>query len=207
MYTLINENIDAILKEIKPKTHIDPYVKIQATDRDITSSDFQATFKTYYGMNVTGLSATWLEKYFDLLYTMSKTNNYDLRSIVEYLWQIPVDDKEKHALHFSFSTKILHALDKNSPVYDSFVASFYFLRKPSNKSIDTRIDNHLKQYEFLKEEYKRILDEDLLETSITEFKKKFNKNFSDIKIVDTLLWRYVGFCRSGAFVDGRLKHS
>ena len=72
--------------------------------------------------------------------------------------------------------------------------------------MEAKLKRLLRSYRFLEKEYDRVLKEGLLEPAITTFRKRFNvgNNYADEKIIDTLIWKFVSFARSGAIRDGTI---
>ncbi len=53
----------------------------------------------------------------------------------------------------------------------------------------------------LKEEYQRILDNNILQMSIQAVREQFHPlHFSDIKIIDSILWGFVSKAKGGALL-------
>ena len=115
--------------------------------------------------------------------------------------------KGDRKLHFSFSTKMMHMLQPDRPVYDSLVAQFYFLAE-DGATFDEKLKNRLRSYQFLVAEYGRVLNEGLLAPSITAFRERFScaDTFTDIKIIDTLIWRFAAMLSGGALISGSVKY-
>lgn len=66
-----------------------------------------------------------------------------------------------------------------------------------------RIEGFMYFYDFLVREYDRIISEKLLENSIWAFYERFNaQNFTTQKVIDSLIWAFIGFVRSGCVVSG-----
>jgi hypothetical protein len=84
------------------------------------------------------------------------------------------------------------------------VESFYFLPRSYSGAAAEKLANLLRSYQFLVSEYDRILREALLASSIEEFRRRFQfpADYSDQKIIDTLIWKFVPFLESGALRDG-----
>ncbi len=83
--------------------------------------------------------------------------------------------------------------DTTTPIYDSMISAFYFFTEPNqNKDLEDRISELSRFYEFLTDEYNRILELDLLAPSIRKFRLNFSpQSFTDQKIIDSLIWAFV----------------
>lgn len=80
-----------------------------------------------------------------------------------------------------------------TPIYDSLIAAFYSFQEPKNKQpLVTRIAVYTAFLDFLSQEYRRVLANNLLDASIQAFRNHFTpQQFTDEKVIDSLLWAYV----------------
>lgn len=81
-------------------------------------------------------------------------------------------------------------IDPTIPVFDSFVAAFYFFRPPANHLLfDERLSKLLDFHHFLRREYARILDRDLLTPALRELRHALQliPNVPDERLIDWLL--------------------
>jgi hypothetical protein len=94
------------------------------------------------------------------------------------------------------------------PVYDSQVAHIYsFVAPDSKKVLHQRIGELVTFHEFLIREYKRVLEGRLLETAINEFRDKLRpQNFTDVEVIDSLIWKTADLLSKGALTEGRIAH-
>jgi hypothetical protein len=99
--------------------------------------------------------------------------------------------------------------DIHRPVYDSQVSAFYFFIKPSlNAALQERINGYVHFYNFLTNEYARILRNSLLAASIDEFRRHYDpKYFTDEKIIDSLIWSFVGLRKRDAAFNYQIAYS
>ena len=90
-------------------------------------------------------------------------------------------------------------IDRNIPIYDNSIASFYMFRHPQPKrgqSPTVNLAPLLAFLNFLKIEYSRVLNAGLLTRSITAFRAKFKTTvFTDTKIIDSLIFAFVRLAR------------
>jgi hypothetical protein len=211
MYALINKHIEKLLDGISKIRHVQPYVDIGRlfSEGNSSSDEFKANYRKFYQLNAARLSEDFCARYFQTLEQNRGSEQLNLFDVVDTLYQFPSNSKGKKAVHFSFATKLVHTVDQNSPIYDSMVAAFYFF--PEIKpgwSKATKIAEYRRQYQFLEKEYKRILDDELLSTSIVAFRKRFQLDelYSDCKVIDTLLWRYTAYLKGGAIRDEQVQY-
>lgn len=210
MYTLINNNIDTLLREINRKSHVLPYIELSNSFRqgDYNTNAFQRQYRDFYQLNAARLSDDFCSAYFNLLNRANR--EISVEEIINALYFIQSNAKGIHAVHFSFATKLIHTLDNNLPIYDRMVATFYFLPDiKQNWTKEKKIEVYLNSYKFLKSEYERVIDNNLLEISIDKFRKKFDvddKQYSNCKVIDTLIWRYTALLKSGAICNRHIQY-
>jgi hypothetical protein len=213
MYRLINQNIDLILTTLDYHLAIETHLSIlrrfnQGDVRHDTS--FHLDYRRYWGLNAARLSETFCLAYFDLMEGLRTNHNIDTETVVRHLYQLPTHKKGRQSLQFSFASKLVHTLDPHKPIYDSLVADFYFFRPPDpNKELDFRLRSLSTFYRFLCHEYERVLEQALLEPSILRFRQiqGVDENYTDEKIIDTLIWQFVTLLRKGALTDGHIVYS
>ena len=84
---------------------------------------------------------------------------------------------------------------------------FYFLPE-RGATFDDRLKNRMESYRFLIEEYRRVLTGELLATSIAAFRSRFTlaEAFTDMKIIDTLIWRFAAMLSGGALKRGLVRY-
>jgi hypothetical protein len=213
MYALINEQVDDLLQTINPAKDVQPYLWLIETlpNVDVVSHrEFQRVYRRYWQMNMARLSPEFHSAYFSHLEHLKGQTEIHLESVARYLFTIPTKCNGDQTLQFSFATKLVHMLRPQQPVYDSMIASFFFF--PSGKSMETnnaKLIRLLSCYKFLCEEYIRVIGNGLLERAIRRFRDHFRvgANYSDEKIIDTLIWNFVGFLKSGAVTSQPVVYS
>jgi hypothetical protein len=96
-----------------------------------------------------------------------------------------------------------HMLQPNWPVYDSLVAKFYFLPEAKG-TFDEKLKSLLSSYGFLVAEYERVLREGMLVPAIDAFRARFDVDgtFTEVKIIDTLIWRFAAMLNDGGLKSG-----
>src|SRR3954469_8368709 len=72
----------------------------------------------------------------------------DVGRIAVRLYGVPTNSRGNRKLHFSFSTKMVHMLQPDQPVYDRLVTQFYFLTE-SGTTFDDKLNSRLGSYQFL----------------------------------------------------------
>jgi hypothetical protein len=161
-------------------------------------------------MNAARLSPSFYVAYFGALKAATMQNT-TLGSLAHTLHAASTNSKGRQSLQFSFATKLLHITNPHLPIYDSQVAAFYFFQEPDIKDpkdpqdLQRRISAFVTFHDFLKQEYARVLQNNLLATAIHEFRLRLNpQHFTDEKIVDSLVWAFVGLLWKGALTNGQI---
>jgi hypothetical protein len=213
MYQFINENIAKILDTVDRRKDIDPYLSMTGMFRAGSVSDndeYQAMYRKYWQLNAARLSDSFCKHYFQVMERCRHSNNLNIKEVVEALYSVPSNSKGRKTIQFSFATKLLHTIDNTLPVYDSLVGDFYFFPqiKPS-WSYSQKLVAHLRAYDFLIREHRRVLDTRLLAESIRMFRDRFGLPgaYTDQKIIDTVLWRFSAYARAGAILSGKMQYS
>ena len=132
MYHLINENAKVVV-DTAERLQIDAHHKLRADLKAIDPSsdeDFQRRYRAYWRMNVGRFGQDFYSRYFEILRDCQQSGLSDVRSIIGQLSDIGAASR---GLQFSFATKLAHMTDPHVPVYDSYVAAFYFYSPPSSK--------------------------------------------------------------------------
>jgi hypothetical protein len=202
MYKLINEHCEAVVSKIAENDDVIRYASLQSDLRAKgasvkTDMEYQRSYRDYWRMNMARLSDRFHERYFDLLARQVTSKNLDIPSIALELWQ--ADAGHRQSLQFSFATKLAHMVDPRLPVYDSFLAAFYFFASPSvdPKAVEKRLTELMCFYDFLRDEYSRVLKKRLLARPIEKFRQRFPAGeIPDERVVDWLLWAWVSLLRS-----------
>jgi hypothetical protein len=134
MYHLINFHIENLLNGIKVERDVNPYAYLMQHFPNVNvtqDDDFQKVYRSYWTMNRARISDEFLRIYFALLERLKGTAEVSLRDVAKRFYAIPINEKGKQALLFSFSTKLVHMLRPHEPVYDSNVRAFFFLPEAS----------------------------------------------------------------------------
>ena len=149
------------------------------------NSGFQCIYKQFYRMNIAGLTDDFFKEYFKLL--ASRETN--LKKILLRLFDIPTRKKLK-TVQFVFTTKLLHTINNNMPIYDLLVGKMLEL-KVTGKNPADKTNSCIKIYNQLKECHRELLNDKIIKNIILEFRIEFNcdkKKISDTKVLDFLIW-------------------
>ncbi len=218
MYRLINVHIEKVLNANHFERDVRRYVQLmeQFPKVNVTADhDFRLIFRRYWAMNAAHLSPQFIASYFDLLQSLKSNSEVGVEAVARKLYEIPTGvpstaNPERHTLQFSFSTKLVHMLRPHEPVYDSNVRAFFFLPDGSTQSsVDEKLYRLLPAYEFLRDEYRRVIQKGLLSVAITAFQNQYDQNnvYTQEKIVDTLIWQFVTLLQAGVVRDRQVTYS
>lgn len=212
MYTLINDHAQWLSERFDGRS-VARYRNTLTADRN------KQDFKSFYGLNGAHLSADFLERYFEVL-DSKKIGNVELGKdsasaaedagrIAAYLATIP-SNGNGYKIQFSFSTKLLHTINPDCPIYDSHIADFYFFPPVWNlRDNGAKLQAYKNQYIFLIQEYKRIKENNLLDEAISVFQQNIEgfSEISYIKQIDFILWRFTAELRNGALLENTVQYA
>jgi hypothetical protein len=204
MYDLINHHIQIILQSI-PRAYVTDYDWLVQNVHQVNTPQYQTQYRIYWGMNTARLSGPYCDAYFQELHS-ALANPTALGSLAAKLYETATHAGGRQTLQFSFATKLLHTADRQTPIYDSFVAAFYFFQPPdSDRPLQDRINGLVAFHDFLSAEYARVLANGLLASSLLAFRSQFEpQHFTDVKIIDLLIWAYVDLLNKGGLMEGRI---
>ncbi len=200
MYQFINQRCQLVIGQlgsIDAKKYVELHERMESGVDVASDSHFQGLYRNYWRMNVARLDAAFYAKYFQLLAEGQRSRNVDLDYIVRELAKGP----ENPSLQFSFATKLAHMIDPTVPVYDSFVAAFYFYVAPTPKRpFEERLNALMSFHGFLKREYDRVIRHGLLNEALQKFRTHFEtmNRICDERIIDWLIWGCVSLLRGKA---------
>lgn len=183
----IVKNKDKILSNLKQKD-IDKYCYIKNRFEEggiLNDLKFQSVFKQFYIMNSAGLSNDWKKHFFKLL----SDKQCDLKNILSQLYKIPRLDGA-HSVQFSFSTKLLHTINNEKPIYDRMVG-IVVNKIVAGLNKAEKIQSCLEIYDFLERLYSILAKSEKIKSVINEFRSKFNvgrQDMSDVKVLDFIIW-------------------
>jgi hypothetical protein len=206
MYRWINENCEEVIGALSPNG-IDRYLEIQRQLRQVnvsTDQGFQRLYRNHWRMNVARLNGAYYSRYFARMESLKGTQVDDISMMLREI-ATPAPN-EQASLQFSFATKLVNTLDPRAPVYDRFVATFYyFISPPGDKPVPERLEEYLTFYAFLREEYNRIVRQSLLDVAIRRMRDRFAGVIvlPDERIIDVLIWAAVSMLQKGAQRHGR----
>jgi hypothetical protein len=200
MYQLVNRNVAAVInaaENLGILEYLDLRSDLSQPDSAL-NPDFQRRYRNYWRMNVGRFSPAFYDRYFRHLNECQRAGTVDIRRTIEIT---SAPGEESRGLQFSFASKLVHMVEPSLPVYDSYVAAFYFyVPLPSGKPLSERVQGLLEFHAFLAREYRRIIDHGLLADAIAAFRRQHTASTAvpDQRIIDWLLWGWVAYLRTGA---------
>lgn len=210
MYNLINQYAQMVVGTIPPE-HVTDYEWLLQNVGKASTPDYQKGYRRFWAMNAAQLSPAFYATYFGTL-AAAVNQPPTLSSVAQTLHAASARQNGQKSLQFSFATKLLHITNPHLPIYDSQVAAFYFFVEPQRNPKDPndfqrRISEFVKFHNFLKQEYTRVLQNNLLAPAIREFRVRLSpQHFTDEKIVDSLIWAFVGLLWKGALQKGQIAY-
>ena len=203
MYNIINQNIDRILRSVDEGLDIRTYFALMSRFRNVNvvqDTEFQGKYCKYWRLYGAGLSQSFRASYFELMEGLRGGPIPNIGEVTRILHEVPSNKSGRKTLQFSFASKLLHTLDPHQPIYDSMVATFCRFSVPDpTKTFEARLRSFLAFYDLLSTGYKKILANGLLQQSITRFRHQFSvpNEYTDEKIIDTLIWRVTDLRKKG----------
>lgn len=218
MYQYINEHVGQLVGGLNPNAN-DPYLAIRdmVADPNVNLADnqgFQTMFSSHYKLHGAGLGAEYLQEYYRHFEAVRQGADAGLPSIeqvIEHLYQFPANNAGWHRLEFSFSTKLLHTLDPNRPIFDSRVGRFYFMPASLGRNHAAAVQGAVARYDFLVAEYARVLAQNLLGHAIAEFRQHLPEDaaeaYTDVKIIDYLICAFVSYAEHQGILAGNIAYN
>lgn len=191
-FTEIEANAPRIVKEIGAEA-VDVYRYLVRTfDAGPILGDrlFQFTYRSYYRMDLAGLTRDFKTTYFALLEQSRGRANIDLRTLATDLYALP-SIRGFQTLQFSFVTKLAHTADRRCPIYDAEVAGLFDFRPPYNyKPFPQRLNEYMTFHDHLRDVYAEIVAKDHLANARALFRTLYDPAGSvpEIKVLDFIFW-------------------
>ena len=194
MYQIINQHCNLVIDAaLDPEGYLQLCTDLRSSTVSVVNDpDFQRRYRNYWQMNAARLGAPFYGRYFQVLSDRLRSGNCDVAAIVDDLTEV-----SNGKVQFSFATKLANMIDQRMPIYDSFVADFYFYDAPTDKSIADRIRKYLAFHEFLRFEYERVIRQRLLDPAIAAVRARYSTcaTVCDERIIDWLIWGAVTLLR------------
>ncbi len=185
MVYIAKEKILDILEKDQLKKGIEKYTFLQNNLYCVnvaTNEEYKNNYKSFYRIARKG--RTFCDQYFVIMENLKNIKNIDFETIFDQVYTI------KNTNEISFSSKMLHSINSNFPIWDSIVTKGHFkinvpyYKYKANKNL---LCEKYIEYTSQFEQYKLSNNGKML---INLFNKKFpNINISDTKKIDFILWQ------------------
>ncbi len=170
------------------------------------SEGYQKKYRNFWTMNVAQLSQDFYTTYFSSLKS-AITKTPATSDVCNTLYEASARKNGTKTIQFSFATKLLHTANPRLPIYDSRIARFYLFQEPPSSSLQGRIYNLCAFHDFLSREYARVIDNGLLKNAIAAFRQRYKpQKHTDEKIIDWLIWCFVGLLDNGGLISGKIAY-
>jgi len=169
------------------------FIQQEFNKSDISCNDkFQTRFMSFYRLYGAGLTKDFRKTYFEIMQGKRDSkflDHSDVKDVISRLYEIK-SAKGLNCIYFSFTTKLIHTINNDLPIYDSKIREFFGFSTPNlYLDNDMRVAEYLRQYEIIKDVYIDILGYNLLDDFIEKFKISYpGFNISDVKILDFIIW-------------------
>ena len=200
--TWIESNITSVLAHIDPES-IAVYNFIQERFQTNTVAQdliFQFIFRSYYRMDIAGLSPEFKKRYFELMEVCRKQSQLDFTEVVTSLYHIHNLRKDpRPTVQFSFISKMFSTIDAQRPVYDREVARMFSYMTTPIGSLEKKLETYLHRYEHIQSSYQTILKDNLLPKITNAFDQNFQEHgLSEVKQLDFIFWAAGKFKKKGS---------
>lgn len=195
MFQVTEEQYTLLRKAVNFLEHWNycPYLKLKRLFIDKPAgyqADFRRIFISFYGLNQGGLTDTFRDRYFELLFGLELKDGVDPYTPI--LKELHGFERKKgdNALHGSFVSKLVAMHDESYPIFDRHVGSFFGISRPPAGDIDLRISKFVSDLTRLRETYRYISQkEDFIEI-LKEVKEKKPdlETCTPPRIADFLIW-------------------
>jgi len=173
-----------------------PYLELKSLFQNQTPQSrdqFREIFIKYYGLNVGGLTDTFKDEFFKILFggNVIIKGLPDFNTILNRLFVIPRKQGD-YAMPFSFVSKLVAMHSEKSPIYDRHVLAFFGEKAPdSNISIQNRInwfENFLNQ---TATDYETWAQDKQIIPILNKLKKRDSRlsQCDDLRLIDFLVWK------------------
>ncbi len=185
----INENkIDIIQNIDYESVEVFKFLTNEYNNSDVSENFlFQFIYRSYYRLDLAGLSKEFKTEYFKIMQEFRYTGNIDILEIIEKLYNFE-NLRGLKSIQFSFATKLANTIDKNIPIYDSQVCKVFNFSRPNQKDLDKKIASYFEQLSIISSTYNDIIDKDSIKETLILFNGRFDNTNSEMKKLDFIFW-------------------
>ena len=183
MDKILSVNIEAIFSDSKKKRGFEKYAEITQMFATMNVAEDKGFQKKYNGFYRVRRNSAWQEVYYDIMEKgreAEPTFEYVLRELYAKTGKVEA----------SFTSKLLHTLNHDMPIWDQFVLQNLDLKVPLCKG-EQKIQTVIDIYHQIMQWYEKALISEAIERKILEFDEVFPEYrwFSKTKKLDFLLWQ------------------
>lgn len=176
-------DVKKVLDKAGIRMSFDKYATIMRMFKDVNvleSREFQRSFNGFYRVR---RGAEWQKRYYTLFGEFRRMNP-TFESIIRSIY------KQTGNVEASFSSKMLHTINSDMPIWDKFVLQ-KLKKKLTGKTKEEKLKNAIQIYEEITDWYKTYLKTQEATEYIKEIDSLFPMYcwFSKTKKIDFLLWQ------------------
>ncbi len=207
MYSVITTYQQAIIGSISSQD-TNEYEWLRQNVAQANNASYQRRYRKFWVMR--GVSRNFYVSYFAAL-SAAINQPPTIGSLCQILSVSSTRSNGTQTIQFSFATKLLHMVQPQLPIYDTRVCRFYLFQQqpPTKMSPQQKTNRLINFYNFLIAEYARVINGNMLSTAIAAFRQQTNNPqlHTDVKVVDWLIWGFVGLADTGALLNGQVAYS
>ncbi len=148
---------------------------------DLSSKRFTKKFNGFYRVR---RNEEWQKVYYDFFNKNRDNKEITFDEILDYMYH----NTKGNMIEASFCSKMLATINPDMPIWDQYVLKSLNIKVEGNTK-DDRLINTKEAYKKIINEVNSKLENKDIQQTIADFKSFFPElNFSDVKILDFILW-------------------
>lgn len=185
----INDNKLEIIQNIDYESvEVFKFITNEFNNSDVSENFlFQFVYRSYYRLDLAGLTKEFKTEYFKIMQELRKTDNIDILEIIERLYDFE-NLRDRKSIQFSFATKLANTIDKNIPIYDSQVCKVFNLSRPDQKEFDKKVTKYFEQLSIISSTYNDIIDKGSINETLILFNGRFDNSIPEKSKLDFIFW-------------------
>lgn len=164
--------------------------RLFAAKDDAARIEFRRAFERYYGLYAGGVTKSWRDRYFELLFGLHLQEGVDpYTPVLRSLYAIP-RHRGDQALQFSFVSKLVAIHDESYPLYDRYVSGFFGIAPPSIGGTSFRIAGFVAHMQWLRQTYMSWAQSIAFQQVIASLRERYPRlhTVGVSRIADMLVW-------------------
>lgn len=152
-------------------------------DHGVDNISFKLNFNSFFRVR---RNSAWREIFYSVFLKCSNQKNVSFKEIITTLYAMT------NQIEPSFSSKMLHVINPNYPIWDQYVIKNLGLKLTGNK--ETKLHNAIKIYDDIIKWYEDYMVSKTGKDFIDEFDHRLPKfkDISNVKKIDSVLWKLRG---------------